>query len=158
MALNLKSPHNYLPYLVKYDTNPEFYPIIDILTSSKYNTILTADAPIYIETLQKFWVNSSFLLRDKKAFTIISKIDGVDIEITPQMISTTFTLNDKSGMESYLKNDLHTEFIEIEYDAQLVGAIIFKLYFPPATKFLFHTLLICLSAKTTSFNEIPLKI
>ena len=34
----------------------------------------------------------------------------------------------------------------------------FKGNFPPPMKFLFHTLLICLSNKTTSFNEIPLKI
>ncbi|KAJ0870631.1 hypothetical protein HanRHA438_Chr11g0502661 [Helianthus annuus] len=33
-----------------------------------------------------------------------------------------------------------------------------KGYFPPATRFLFHTLLMCVSNKTTSFNEIPLKI
>ena len=33
-----------------------------------------------------------------------------------------------------------------------------KGYFPSATRFLFHTLLLCVSNKTTSFNEIPLKI
>ncbi|KAJ0567025.1 hypothetical protein HanIR_Chr06g0280091 [Helianthus annuus] len=33
-----------------------------------------------------------------------------------------------------------------------------KGFFPPATRFLFHTLLVCVSNKTTSFNEIPLKI
>ncbi|MFS7936202.1 hypothetical protein Hanom_Chr05g00412721 [Helianthus anomalus] len=30
--------------------------------------------------------------------------------------------------------------------------------FPPAMRFLFHTLLMCVSNKTTVFNEIPLKI
>ncbi|MFS8023973.1 hypothetical protein Hanom_Chr16g01457831 [Helianthus anomalus] len=30
--------------------------------------------------------------------------------------------------------------------------------FPPAMWFLFHTLLMCVSNKTTTFNEIPLKI
>ncbi|MFS7963377.1 hypothetical protein Hanom_Chr08g00737361 [Helianthus anomalus] len=33
-----------------------------------------------------------------------------------------------------------------------------KGFFPPATRFVFHTLLMCVSNKTTSFNEIPLKI
>ncbi|KAJ0920345.1 hypothetical protein HanRHA438_Chr05g0240291 [Helianthus annuus] len=32
----------------------------------------------------------------------------------------------------------------------------FKPNFPPPMKFLFHTLLTCLSNKTTAFNEIPL--
>ncbi|MFS7937322.1 hypothetical protein Hanom_Chr05g00426251 [Helianthus anomalus] len=30
--------------------------------------------------------------------------------------------------------------------------------FPPPMKFMFHTLLTCVSNKTTAFNEIPLKI
>ncbi|MFS7917835.1 hypothetical protein Hanom_Chr03g00193841 [Helianthus anomalus] len=34
----------------------------------------------------------------------------------------------------------------------------YKPNFPLTMKFLFHTLLTCLSAKTTAFNEIPLKI
>ncbi|MFS8020994.1 hypothetical protein Hanom_Chr16g01422281 [Helianthus anomalus] len=34
----------------------------------------------------------------------------------------------------------------------------YKPNFPPPKKFLFHTLLTCLSAKTTAFNEIPLNI
>ncbi|MFS7996434.1 hypothetical protein Hanom_Chr12g01129941 [Helianthus anomalus] len=62
-----------------------------------------------------------------------------------------------AGMETYLKNDLHAEFIEWGYEGQMVGATLFKPKFPPAIKFFFHTLLVCLSTKIIAFNEILLK-
>ncbi|MFS7911459.1 hypothetical protein Hanom_Chr02g00118331 [Helianthus anomalus] len=41
---------------------------------------------------------------------------------------------------------------------QLNKAAMFKPNFPPPMKFLFYTLLTCLSNKTTAFNKIPLNI
>ena len=74
MDLLVKVPHNYLPYLVKTNENRPFHSIIDIITDSKYLSALTADAPIYLDTLQEFWLNAETLLTDKKPTTIISKI------------------------------------------------------------------------------------
>ncbi|MFS7961190.1 hypothetical protein Hanom_Chr08g00711941 [Helianthus anomalus] len=62
-----------------------------------------------------------------------------------------------AGMETISKNDLHHEFIEKGYEARLVGATLFKPKFPPAMKFFFHTLLVCMSAKTTTLMKFPLK-
>ncbi|MFS7908154.1 hypothetical protein Hanom_Chr01g00079861 [Helianthus anomalus] len=78
-------------------------------------------------------------------------------KITIESISTMFHLEDMTGTETYPKNDLQAEFIEMGYEGQMVGATLFKPKFPPKMKFLFHTLVVCLSAKTTAFNEIPLK-
>ncbi|MFS7947938.1 hypothetical protein Hanom_Chr06g00554071 [Helianthus anomalus] len=156
MALSLKPPHNYIPYLVKTYANTEFHSIIDIITLSKYQNILIADAPIHLENIEEFWAKSDFLLHDKKPSTIISTINGVAVQITPELISTTFSLNDDIGSETFQKTDLHNEFIERGYDGQMAGAAIFKPYFSPAIKFFFHTLLILLSPKTTTYNEIYL--
>jgi hypothetical protein len=158
MDLQAKAIHNYLPYLVKTDENTPFHSTIDIILKSKYLTILTADAPIYLDTLQEFWLNAEFLLQDKKPTSIISKIGETSIVITPELISTTFSLNDLSGKDSFPKAELHTEFQERGYDAQMTGSTLFKKFFPPVMKFFFHTLLLCVSAKSTSFNEIPLRI
>ncbi|MFS7967698.1 hypothetical protein Hanom_Chr09g00788791 [Helianthus anomalus] len=112
MALILKSSHNYLPYLFKHDKNTDFHSVIDILTSSKYHTTLTINAPVYLDNLREVWANADFLLKNKKPFTFISKVTRKHTQITPQSISTTFNLNDMVGMESVPKNDLHNEFIE----------------------------------------------
>src|SRR5581483_6060055 len=150
--------HNFLPYLVKTEDNVPFHSTIDIITNSKYKNILTADAPIHLETLQECWASAEVLFQDKKPTSIISKIGATSIAITPELISTTFSLNDLSGMESFPKTELHTEFQERGYDAQMTGSTLYKKFFPPVMKFFFHTLLLCASAKTTSFNEIPLRI
>src|ERR1044071_6756219 len=150
MDLQAKATHNYLPYLVKTNDNTPFHSTIDIILQSKYLTILTADAPIYLDTLQEFWLNVEFLLQDKNPTTIISKIGETNVAITPQLISTTFSLNDLSGNDSFPKADLHTEFQERGYDAQMSGSTLFKKFFPPVMKFFFHTLLFCVSNKSTS--------
>ncbi|MFS7996433.1 hypothetical protein Hanom_Chr12g01129931 [Helianthus anomalus] len=99
----------------------------------------------------------SCLCKTKSLFLITSIVNKEHVEITTESISTMFQLEDMAGMETYLKNDLHVEFIEWGYEGQMVGATLFKPKFPPAIKFFFHTLLVCLSTKTTAFNEILLK-
>ncbi|MFS8007547.1 hypothetical protein Hanom_Chr14g01262291 [Helianthus anomalus] len=158
MALIIKHPHNYLCTFEKTDKNTKFHSIIDTLSSFKYNTLLTADAPIYQDTLRDFWVNVEVHEQDKKPWGITSKVGGVLVAISPANISETFQMNDLVGKSYFPKSEYQLDLIERGYDGQLTKATMFKPNFPPATKFLFHTLLTCLSNKTTSFNEIPLKI
>ncbi|MFS7953637.1 hypothetical protein Hanom_Chr07g00621011 [Helianthus anomalus] len=67
-------------------------------------------------------------------------------------------MNDQAGKNSFPKDEYQTDLIERGYAGQLEQAIMQKGEFPPSMKFLFHTLLNCVSNKTTAFNEIPLKI
>ncbi|MFS7911461.1 hypothetical protein Hanom_Chr02g00118351 [Helianthus anomalus] len=67
-------------------------------------------------------------------------------------------MNDLTGKISFPKNEFQTDLIERGYDGQLNKAAMFKPNFPPPMKFLFYTLLTCLSNKTTAFNKIPLNI
>ncbi|MFS7943988.1 hypothetical protein Hanom_Chr06g00506711 [Helianthus anomalus] len=67
-------------------------------------------------------------------------------------------MNDLAGKTSFPKNEFQTDLIQRGYDGQLNKATMYKPNFPPPMKFLFHTLLTCLSNKTTTFNEKPLKI
>src|ERR1043165_441790 len=75
MDLQAKATHNYLPYLVKTDENTPFHSTIDIILQSKYLTILTADAPIYLDTLQEFWLNAEFLLQEKSLLPLSQKLE-----------------------------------------------------------------------------------
>ncbi|MFS7945919.1 hypothetical protein Hanom_Chr06g00529811 [Helianthus anomalus] len=67
-------------------------------------------------------------------------------------------MNDLTGKNSFPKNEYQTNLIERGYVGQMTKANLQKGEFPPPRKFLFHTLLICVSNKTTTFNEILLKI
>ncbi|MFS7905961.1 hypothetical protein Hanom_Chr01g00053821 [Helianthus anomalus] len=152
MELSITNPHNYLPILKKTNKNTSFHSIIDVLISSKYKTILTANAPIHQETLRDFWPNAKIESQKKVPYAITSKVGETLFQISPSSISIMFGLNDLAGKTSFEKYELHSEFIERGYDGQLTGVTVFKPKFPAEMKFFFHTLLICLSAKTTMFN------
>ncbi|MFS7936382.1 hypothetical protein Hanom_Chr05g00414931 [Helianthus anomalus] len=108
MALTIKNPHKYLPIFEKTDKNTAFHSIIDVLTSSKYTSILTTNAPIHQDTLRHFWANAKIEEQKKEPYAITSKVGGTLVVITPTTISQTFGLNYLAGKTSFPKNDLHT--------------------------------------------------
>ncbi|MFS7918993.1 hypothetical protein Hanom_Chr03g00207691 [Helianthus anomalus] len=158
MALALKNPHNYLCTLEKTNKNKDFHSIIDALSSSKYKTLLTCNSPIYQETLCDLWKNAKVKGQDKKPWAITLKVGELLVSITPKTISEVFEMNDYTGKTSFPEDEYQTDFIERGYEGQMRKATLQKGDFPPPMIFLFHTLLICFSNKTTAFNEIPLKI
>ncbi|MFS7947190.1 hypothetical protein Hanom_Chr06g00545201 [Helianthus anomalus] len=66
-------------------------------------------------------------------------------------------MTDLKGKNSFPKDEYQTDLIERGYVRQLTKETLQKGDSPPPMKFVFHTLLISVSNKTT-FNEIPLKI
>ncbi|KAJ0927107.1 hypothetical protein HanRHA438_Chr04g0178911 [Helianthus annuus] len=153
-----KSPHNYLGLLTKPTTNHTFDSIIDTLSASKYKTLLVVDAPIYQQTQREFWKNATLEKQGDIVIAINSSIHGKDIQISPQSISEVFKLDDQKGKTSFSKTELKNDFLKRGYAEQPKRDTLQKGYFPSAPRFLFHTLLMCVSNKTTTFNEIPLKI
>ncbi|MFS7903960.1 hypothetical protein Hanom_Chr01g00030291 [Helianthus anomalus] len=158
MALIIKHPHNYLCTFEKTTKNTDFHSIIDAPSSSKYKTLLTCNAPIYQDTLRDFWANAKLEIQDKKPWVISSKVGGVLVPIKPQTISVVFQMNDLASKTSFPKDEYQTDLIKRGYTGQLAKATMQKGDFPPPAKFLFHTLLTCVSNKTTPINKIPLKI
>ncbi|MFS7969652.1 hypothetical protein Hanom_Chr09g00811691 [Helianthus anomalus] len=61
-----KDPHNYLGLLTKPTHTGTFNTIIDAMSSSKYKTLLTVDAPIFLKTQREFWKNASLESQNKK--------------------------------------------------------------------------------------------
>ena len=90
-----KSSHNLLGLLTKPGTTDVFDTIINIMAKSKYKTLFTADAPIYLETQREFWKNATLDKQGDTATTIHSSIKGKAIQITPQSISEVFQLDDE---------------------------------------------------------------
>ncbi|MFS7926519.1 hypothetical protein Hanom_Chr04g00297991 [Helianthus anomalus] len=103
MALIIKHPHNYLCTFEKTYKNTDFHSIIDVLSSSKYKKLLTADAPIYQDTLHDFWANATIEEQNNEPNGITSKVERELVAITPTTISTTFEINDLAGKTSFPK-------------------------------------------------------
>ncbi|MFS7946056.1 hypothetical protein Hanom_Chr06g00531551 [Helianthus anomalus] len=68
MALALKTPHNYMCTLEKTSQNTTFHSVIDALSKLKYKTLLTCNAPIYLDTLQDFWKHAQIKSQDNKPY------------------------------------------------------------------------------------------
>ncbi|KAJ0575512.1 hypothetical protein HanIR_Chr05g0213591 [Helianthus annuus] len=153
-----KSPHNYVGILTKPTSNNTFDSILDILSASKYKTLITADAPIYLQTQREFWKKATLEKQGDIVIAINSSIQGKKIQISPQSISEVFKLDDLKGNTSFSKTELKKNFINRGYAEQPKRDTLQKGFFPSAPRFLFHTLRMCVSNKTTSFNEISSKI
>ncbi|MFS7978524.1 hypothetical protein Hanom_Chr10g00916491 [Helianthus anomalus] len=110
------------------------------------------------DKLCDFWANANIEEQGNEPFGITSTVGDVLVAITPTTISETFQMNYLAGKTFFPKKEFQLDLIERGYDGQLNKATMFKPNFPPPMKFLFHTILTCLLNKTTSFNEIPLKI
>ncbi|MFS8033448.1 hypothetical protein Hanom_Chr17g01569701 [Helianthus anomalus] len=89
------------------------------MSSSKYKTLLTYDATIFLDTQQEFWKNAKLETKDKTPLAIVSSIKGVSVKITPQSISEVFELDDLAGKTSFPKTEYQTDFIERGYEDEM---------------------------------------
>ena len=89
-----KPSHNLLGLLTKPGNIDTFDSILDILNASKYKTLLTADAPIYLQTQREFWKNCTLDKQGEDVIAINSTLQKKAVRITPQSISEVFQLDD----------------------------------------------------------------
>ncbi|MFS7953597.1 hypothetical protein Hanom_Chr07g00620601 [Helianthus anomalus] len=82
--LPFKKSHNLLGLLTKPGSTVVFDSIISIMAKSKYKTLLTADAPIYLATQREFWKNATLEKQGDVATAIHYSIKGKTVQITPQ--------------------------------------------------------------------------
>ena len=98
-----KPSHNLLGLLTKPGHIDTFDSILDLLNASKYKTLLTADAPIYLQTQREFWKNCILEKQGKDVIAINSSLQKKAVRITPQSISEVFQLADQEGKDSFPK-------------------------------------------------------
>ncbi|KAJ0935916.1 hypothetical protein HanRHA438_Chr03g0124921 [Helianthus annuus] len=110
--IRYKSPHNYVGILTKLTDNHTFDSILDILSASKYKTLITADAPIYLDTQREFWKNATLEKQGDIIAAINSSIQGKKVKISPKSISETFKLDDLNGKNLFYKRRVGKGFHE----------------------------------------------
>nr|GEV88605.1 hypothetical protein [Tanacetum cinerariifolium] len=118
--------HNMVAYLEKTEGNAEFHQIVDFLTSSSIHHALTVNPTIYASNVKQFWnTANSQTINDEKQ--IHATVDG--------------------------KTVIFENLPLLRYEGALNKLTFQKALFSPQWKFLIHTILHCLSSKTTSWNE-----
>nr|GEX05952.1 retrovirus-related Pol polyprotein from transposon TNT 1-94 [Tanacetum cinerariifolium] len=89
----------------------------------------------------------------KYALTLQALIDGKKVVIIEASIRHDLKLNDAEGTSCLPNAMIFEELARIGYEKPYEKLTFYKAFFSPQWKFFIHTILQCLSAKTTSWNE-----
>ncbi|GJY80813.1 hypothetical protein Tco_0493564 [Tanacetum coccineum] len=144
--------HNLVAFLEKPEESNGFEGIIDFLNASSIKYALTVNPTVYESCIQQFWATAKAKTVNGER-QIQALVDKKKVIITEKSVRRDLMLDDAEGTE-YLPNDVIFEQLTLMGYENLTQKLTFyKAYFSSQWKFLIHTILQCLSAKTTAWNE-----
>ncbi|GKA40330.1 hypothetical protein Tco_0732923 [Tanacetum coccineum] len=144
--------HNLVAFLEKPEESNRFKGIIDFLNASSIKYALTVNPTVYESCIQQFWATAKTKIVNGEC-QIQALVDKKKVIIPETSISSDLKLDDAEGIDCL---PIATIFVELErmgYENLTQKLTFFKAYFSSQWKFLIHTILQCLSAKTTAWNE-----
>ncbi|GKB38776.1 hypothetical protein Tco_0883718 [Tanacetum coccineum] len=151
-TLQFADTHNLVVFLSKPAESEGFEQIVDFLNANPIRYALTINPTIYTLCIEQFWATV-------KAKTINGEVqlqalvDGKKIIITESIVRRDLQLEDAEGID-YLPNaTIFEQLTLMRYEKVSQKLTFYKAFFSPQWKFLIHTVLQCLSAKTTAWNE-----
>ncbi|GJR62357.1 copia protein [Tanacetum coccineum] len=149
--------HNMVDCLEKSKGNADFHEIVDFLIASSVHYALTVSPTIYASYIEQFWNTAhSQTVNDVKQ--IHATVDGKTIVISESSVRSDLYFNDEDGI-TYLTNAAIFENLALMgYESDSNKLTFQKALFSPQWKYLIHTILHCLSSKSTSWNEFSTNI
>nr|GEU64484.1 hypothetical protein [Tanacetum cinerariifolium] len=143
--------HNLIAYLAKPTKSEGFEQIIDFLNEILVSYALIA-SKICTSCIKQFWTTTKVKTINDEV-RIQALIDEKGVNIKESFIRRTLKLDDPEGT-SYLANaEIFNGLAKMGYEKLSEKLTFYKAFFSPQWKFLIRTILQCLSAKTTSWNE-----
>nr|GEW94309.1 hypothetical protein [Tanacetum cinerariifolium] len=152
MTLTFADTHNMITYLTKSDASEGFNQIIDFLNASSIKYALTVNPNIYVSCIKQFWSSISV----KKVNDVVhlqALIDRKKMIITEATVREALRLDDAESIDCLPNEEIFTELLRMGYEKPSMKLTFYKAFFSAQWKFLIHTLLQCMSAKRTSWNE-----
>nr|GEY69509.1 hypothetical protein [Tanacetum cinerariifolium] len=144
--------HNVVAILEKSDAAEGFKQIIDFLSGSYIHYALTVSPPIYISCIKQFW-NSVAVKRSGDVTRLQALLDKKKIVISEAVICEILQLNDSEGVVCLTNKEIFAGLAQMGYEKPSTKLTFYKAFFSSQWKFLIHTILQSLSAKSTSWNE-----
>nr|GEX60354.1 hypothetical protein [Tanacetum cinerariifolium] len=151
---NLKfvDQHNMVAYLEKSDDNTEFHQIVDFLSSYSITYALTISPTIYASYIEQFWnIASSKTVNSLKQIHAI--VDGKAVVISESLVRSGLLFDDEDGITCLTNDEIFKNLALMGYEALSTKLTFQKGSFFPKWKFLIHTILHCISSKSTAWNE-----
>ncbi|GKB16063.1 hypothetical protein Tco_0849986 [Tanacetum coccineum] len=151
-TLKFVDTHNMVAFLSKPTESEGFKQIVDFLNVHPIKYALTVNPTIYTSCIEQFWstvkpktVNGEVQLQ--------ALVDGKKIIITEASIRIDLQLDDEEGMDCFPNATIFEELTKMRYEKISQKLTFYKAFFSPQWKFLIHTILQSISAKTTAWNE-----
>ncbi|GJT20030.1 hypothetical protein Tco_0878736, partial [Tanacetum coccineum] len=149
--------HNMVACLEKSKGNSDFHEIVDFLASSLIHHALIVCPPIYTSYIEQFWnTASSQTVNDVKQ--IDATVDSKAVVVTEASIRSSLLFNDADGTACLTNEAIFQNLALMGYEGDFNKLTFQKALFSPQWKFLIHTILHCLSLKSTSWNEFSINI
>nr|GEW96258.1 hypothetical protein [Tanacetum cinerariifolium]GEW96299.1 hypothetical protein [Tanacetum cinerariifolium] len=139
-------------YLSKSDASEGFNQVIDFLNGSSIKYALTVNPNIYVSCIKQFWTTVAV----KKVNDVIrlqALVDKKKVVVTEATIREALCLDDAEGVECLPNEEIFVELARIGYEKPSTKLMFYKAFFSSQWMFLIHTILQCMSAKRTSWNE-----
>nr|GEU53606.1 hypothetical protein [Tanacetum cinerariifolium] len=152
MALTFADTHNIIAYLTKSDASEGFDQIIDFLNASLIKYALTVNPNIYVSCIKQFWTSVS-VKKVNDVTRLQALVDKKKVIITEATIRDALRLDDAESIDCLPNEEIFIELSRMGYEKPSTKLTFYKAFFSPQWKFLIHTILQCLSAKRTSWNE-----
>nr|GEU45660.1 hypothetical protein [Tanacetum cinerariifolium] len=144
--------HNLIAYLAKPIESEGFEQIIGFLNGSSVSYALTASPTIRTSCIKQFWTTTKVKTINDEV-RIQALIDENRINIKESSIRHTLKLDDADGTSCLANAKIFDGLATMGYEKLSEKLTFYKAFFSPQWKFMIHTILQCLSAKTTSWNE-----
>ncbi|GJT10758.1 hypothetical protein Tco_0857800 [Tanacetum coccineum] len=142
--LNFAKTHNMIVYLEKPVECDGFEEIIDFLNASSIKYALTVNPTIYTTCIEQFWATA-------KAMTVNGERQIQ--ALVEKNVRSDLKFDNAEGTECLPNDAIFEQLTLMGYENLTQRLTFYKAYFSPKWKFFIHTILQCLSAKTTGWNE-----
>nr|GEW37163.1 hypothetical protein [Tanacetum cinerariifolium] len=139
--------------LEKYEHNVNFHPIVDFVEASHIRYALTINPTVYVSHIRQFWSTARIEATDEGT-KILAIIDGKHRTISESSIRRNLKLKDEARISSLPDAKLFENLALMGYNIFPNQKFSFqKGQFSHQWKYLIHTIMQCLSPKSTGFNE-----
>ncbi|GKA83429.1 putative ribonuclease H-like domain-containing protein, partial [Tanacetum coccineum] len=126
--------------------------VVDFLTTSSIHYALTVSPTIYASYIEQFWATAkSKTVNDVKQ--IHATVDGKTVVISESSVRSDLHFNDEDGITCLSNDEIFVNLALMGYERVSTKLTFQKAFFSPQWKYLIHTILHCLSSKTTAWNE-----
>ncbi|GJU41031.1 hypothetical protein Tco_1193988 [Tanacetum coccineum] len=157
--INSCNKHNMIACVEKTEHNANFHEVIDFLTGCSVNYALVVSPDVIQQWIQpNLWEYAKVAVcLDGKTLHIEDKVAGKKILVSEATVHTDLMFNDEDGTNCFDNQVIWDTLRDIGYEGSLTLLSFSKPLFCPQWKYLVHTLLHCLSSKSSSWDQFGIK-